>query len=290
MSKSISQRLAWEANRPQGDTPSTLAASWLAYSQSNWHTLMRGFVGFHSNKFWRRKCSLFPVWGQKLLFQCDHKARTGSQQICSVLLCYPSRADMTQHCWDRLAACVFACSCRHVCVFMCAAFYLLEGSLCMCAFGCAFFARHCFTGQPLMFKVSALLSGASPAPRTSQPNGPVSIALPGLQWSMLGEEKEQQSTKDIVLVCHSIQRWCFQSLKRAILSSSVIIHNTCVKGICCIWGLIGRQTIACTALKVWLLTFSNFTQYSVHINEAKVKMRIQHHFRLVCRVSWVCVL
>lgn len=34
MPESISQRLAWEANRPQGDTPSTLAASWLAHSPS----------------------------------------------------------------------------------------------------------------------------------------------------------------------------------------------------------------------------------------------------------------
>lgn len=99
---------------------------------------------------------------------------------------------------DWLAA-VCVCVCLYVhaaantCVFyVYVAFqgFFLGWVLHMCVFACTFFARRCFTGQQLMFKVSALLSGASPAPRTHQPSGPVAIARPGLQQCcILGEQQ-----------------------------------------------------------------------------------------------------
>ena len=141
----------------------------LTLSLSHSCTLRRGLLSFHSSKFLWGKCFQFPVLGHKILFQCVHKARQGSQQTCSVAPVVNTPPELTR-----------VTTAGSICVSM-----LLQ------TFFLSVFARRCFTGQPLMFKVSAPLSWVSPPPRTCQPNGPVAIACPVLHWSILGEEQEQ---------------------------------------------------------------------------------------------------
>lgn len=53
---------------------------------------------------------------------------------------------------------------------------------------CIFFSKRHFTGQPLMFKVSGLLSGASPVPRPRRPRWVAAIAPAGFSI-----QREEQS-------------------------------------------------------------------------------------------------
>lgn len=183
MPESISQRLAWEANRPQGDTPSTLAASWLAHSPSlsythSWEVLSASTL----TGFGEENAAYFLHGDRRSYFSVDD-----SRSVTPVTNSPPKLTWLSTATTDWLP-----CVC--MCVFyVYVAFqgFFLGWVLRMCVFGCTFFARRCFTGQQLMFKVSALLSGASPAPRTHQPSGPVAIACPGLQqWCILGEEQQ----------------------------------------------------------------------------------------------------